>query len=228
MTSQYKTDLAALRQQYQVEMNELRKTVDNDPGLNEQGKKNYLAQRAEAVNAKFKAQLDTMEARMKNATAAAKQGATNAIGKPGANTREDWERVTMLLDSGANLTEIVSKADRARLEAIQAWGPTYLEAQALNTRPSGLAGVGQGGGDTKPLMAKITQRWAKLLPNGHMVIAGAEAAGVEAGFDITAKAWRAEIDGTNTGSSQLGAALEVHYAEDNAIAEYSAVPISGE
>lgn len=229
MTAHYKNELANLQKQYRAEMAALQKEVNDDPGLNAQGKHSYMAQRSVSVNAKYSGLLETLEAQMKNGVQAAKATAMRTVsaGIAKGDTRSEWERVTMLLDSGANLTELVGKADQARLTAIQEWGPTYLEAQSLKSQPSGLAGLGGGAPNVQGLMAKVTQRWAAILPNGHQIVAGAEAAAVEAGFEVTANGFKSELGGKSTGGAVgLGAAVELHYAEDSAVADFTATQTS--
>jgi len=231
MTTHYKNELANLQQQYRAEMAALQKEVDDDPGLNAQGKHSYMEQRAAPVRAKYSRLVETLEAQMKNGVQAAKATAVKTVsaGAAKGDTRNEWERVTMLLASGANLTELVGKADQARLTAIQEWGPAYLEAQSLKSRPSGLDGVRSDGPNVQGFMAKVTQRWAAILPDGHQIVAGAEAAAVEAGFEVTANGFKSQLDGNSTGGAVgLGAAVELHYIEDSAVADFTAIPSSGE
>ncbi|MGW3947023.1 hypothetical protein ACWEBH_12945 [Micrococcus endophyticus] len=75
-----------------------------------------------------------------------------------ASTRDAWERVTMLLDSGRTLAEVVATADRETLLAVNEWGPTYLEAQA----PAPRLGEAREPVDLAPLERSVRARWAEL------------------------------------------------------------------
>lgn len=224
MTNEHVTALTELKRQHQAELAELRSARNSDPYLTAEGKANQERQDQQRLAAKYSAQLESLTARMRSDTGLAMTTAAKVVSAATAPStdalRAEWERVTMLLDAGAGINTIVRGADQARLHAIQQYGPTWLEAQALKTRPSGLSDYDKPA-DLMAFNTQMRDRWAEVLPNGDRIVAGAEAAGVAAGYDVTAKAFSNSLNGVNTGTVGIHDAMESHYAEQTAAANFN-------
>lgn len=70
-----------------------------------------------------------------SALATATKSAASTLRADGS-TRDEWERVRILLDAGKSLADIVDEATtRDRIIAIREWAPTWLEAVNQNSEP---------------------------------------------------------------------------------------------
>ena len=76
--------------------------------------------------------LTEIHAKAVSEEAAASAGAKNLL-ESNEPTRDEWERVKMVLDAGKPIDEILAESDTNRVHAIRYWGLAYLEAQYAKT-----------------------------------------------------------------------------------------------
>ncbi len=230
MTNEHITVLTHLKRQHKDELTALKSAASADQYLSQDGKSAQLQQESQRLAAKYAAALESLTARMEYSTGVAMTTASKIIGAipaPAvADSKQEWERVTMLLEAGAGLNTIVRGADLARLQAIQQWGPTYLEAEAIKTRPGGLAGYDQGA-DLTEFNTSMRNRFAEILPNGSYLTAGAEAAGVAAEFGRSAQTFTDRLNGQHSSYDPVGEALAAQEAGQIAAANFTGATITG-
>lgn len=205
MTNEHIDALLNLKRSYKQELANMQAFRNSDVNLTQEGKSAQAQQDQQRLAAKYSAELAALTARMEYSTSTATTTAAKvlaAVPAP-ADTRAEWERVTMLLDAGAGINTVVRNADAARLQAIKQYGPTYLEAEMLKSRPGGLAGVDQGA-DLHAFNTNLRNRWAEVLPDGSYVTAGAVAAGVAAEFTRSAQTFSNDLNGVRNGLDPVG------------------------
>lgn len=216
--------LLNLKRQYSQDLQAVKAAALKDPGLNPQGVLDRVADAAKNLGPKYATELARLTATVNAETTFATTRATKlAAGVPkldAADARAEWERVTMLLDAGASLPQVMRGADPARLQAIQQWGPTYLDAQAIKGRPGGIIGHDQGA-DLETFERQLRDRWAEVLPNGEYITAGIEAAGIAAEFTRTAQTFSNELTGERNSYEPLGEALAAQEAGQLAAANFN-------
>lgn len=79
-----------------------------------------------------------------------------------APTRDEWERVKMLLDSGRTLGDVIASATGPRLRAIVEWGPAFVEAQVSPKLDRAV----DSSIYANAVRNDVLRRWAQLEPDG--------------------------------------------------------------
>lgn len=224
MTNPNLAALLNLKRQYSQDLQAVKAAALKDPGLNPQGVSERVADAAKSLGTKYAAELERLTASMNSETTFATTRATKlAAGVPkldAVEARAEWERVTMLIDAGATLPQVMNNADQARLQAIQQWGPTYLEAQAIKNRPGGIEGHDQHA-DLETFQRQLRDRWTEVLPNGEYITAGIQAAGVAAEFNRSAQAFSNDLNGVRNVYSPVAEAMDAVLAGQIAAANFN-------
>ncbi|WP_087874116.1 hypothetical protein [Arthrobacter globiformis] len=208
--AEYLQELQILTRDYRNAVQEAQLHTDDHltpEGL--QAKRAKLVQQAAAnhqgklakLRSNFKIEADWLESR-----------AQRAIPKPEGSTRDSWERVKMLLDSGQSLQTVIAKADAGSLHAVREWAPTYLDAMSKGANT-----------DLRPFERSIGQRWAEILPEGEHVREYLDAAGDVAQFEHMANSLSDSFEGRAPQFGSLQDAFAAKYAAQTATADLSVI-----
>ena len=195
-------------------------TRHKDPDLSPEGQ----AKAEKRARAALKEKLEALTREFNKEAEETKRVAAAAIPGGNGDTRQHWERAKMLLEAGATLHDIVSKADAPMLHAVQEWGPTYLEADHIKTRPEGLAGLATEPLNLASLNNSLRNRWVEIL-DGYApgrISRGVEAEVAEAQYQVRAHHSTKVLGGVNPGESALEIAMAAQIAGQLARAQLNA------
>jgi hypothetical protein len=112
-------------------------------------KRGELVQRATAA---YRSKLEPLKTNMDTESNWIKARAVRAVPPNTGGTRDNWERVKMLLDAGQSLQQVIAKADAGALHAIREWAPTWLDATSNGETT-----------DLRLFERSLTQRWAEIV-----------------------------------------------------------------
>lgn len=200
---QISADLNTTRRTHQAALHDARAYTDPDltpEALNQRRQDREAAARTAYAQALRPIRDDLDRAAHLNAKALAKFPA------PTGSTRDAWERVTMLMDAGRTLDQIVATADVLTLQAVREWAPTYLAANGGD--PAAAPALGDR------LDRATLARYAAITADADMAAALAEAPAL-AGLAVTLADAEAEAQGT-PGAGGLEAAVAAAMAERQA------------
>lgn len=217
-----KADLLNLERNLTDALNKAR--AYTDPDLSNSG---LQARREQLAKAAREAAGPALEQLRGQVTSAAETLATQAaagLPKFGADpaaiarSQHKWDQVRMRLDAGMPMRDVLANADVETALAIREWGPAYNEAQTYRTPTIGESMGDQRVPDHGPLMHSVDTRLAELSGPDAVaaLVASHNAVGVAAYIAPGAKHMDAVIAGINGGSTGMSAAIEAHYAEQEA------------
>jgi hypothetical protein len=198
-TSEYLQQLQILTRDHGIAVQEARSYTDDH--LTADG---LHARRAELVRTAgdaFRGKLAAVRSAMQSETQSLRTGALRAIPKAEGSTRDNWERVRMLLDAGQPLSQVIAKADAGSLHAIREWGPTWIDAQTKGNTT-----------DLAPFERSINKRWIEIAPDPDPIKEYLESASDVATFDHMADTLATRLDGRGYGTNNLVEAFAATYA----------------
>lgn len=142
---------------------------------------------------------------------------TKAIPEAKVSTRDFWEKAKMLIDAGKPLPKVIADADGQMLAGIQEWGPTFLEARAIQRNSEGTPSPDGLAGERERFDRSVKARWAELLPDdlGSAVRAELDTEAEYAGANTLLKYYSDGIARGRTGDG-MSADMEAHYAAQEA------------
>lgn len=213
----YKAELFALRRE--LDAAQQRANAFTDPDLTPAGLQARREQLAATARQAAGPRLGALRAEVARDASTLAERASSLLPKVGtdadttARVGARWAAIQPLLAAGKPLVDVLASADAETAHAIASYGPSFAEAAAY--RP----GQGdQSAPDHTRLTRAVDARLAELSgPDAVAALAAAhDAAAVAAGVEVQGKYLANVIAGTHTGSSEMSASLDAHYAEQAA------------